>query len=222
MAIWVIITTSLINGKVEGRDYITRKTEYMTAIPKILQEFKGYNIVIVENQSILSKKVLNFLPHKTFLDEFNIPVLYTKTNEIKTINYGKKELLDILACIKHFNIQDEDFIVKITGRYMLSTNPISKFVQEVRLLSQTNYEAIVRYGSYLENPASIKFNGNCITGIIGLKSKYVKEIEFPDDDTFIEMKWAKKISTLDSATVCVLPVLGIWIRPAIEPTWFPV
>lgn len=216
MAIWVIITTCLLNEIVKGRDYKTRKVEYIVAIQKIIKQFQGYNIVIVENQSILEKRI-SIGPHITFLNKFNVPVLYTRNNQFITRNYGMKELLDIFACIQHFNIQDDDFIVKITGRYLLSDNP--NFLNEVKNLTKTNYDAIVRYGSYMDNPAPEK-SLHCVSGLIGLRCKYVKEIEVPNEETYVEEKWGKKIGSLDESKVCVLPVLGVFIRPEIKEYYF--
>jgi hypothetical protein len=217
MAIWIIITTSLINSTFQGRDYTSRKTEYIHGILKILEIFKGYNIVIVENHSLLERPILKFIPHKTFLDSFGVPVLYTRTNRIITRNYGMKELLDIQECIARFNIQPSDFIVKITGRYLLSDD--SQFVNEIKQISTTNYDAILRYGSFIETPPEGK-STNCVTGLIGLRCKYIKEIEIPDEDTYVEWKWAKKINELDDSRVKSLRWLGIYIRPSIQPTYF--
>lgn len=219
MTVWVIVTTSLIDGVGKGRDYDTRKKEYISGILKILKAFQGCQIVIVENNS-LTKKLLSFTSHTTFLDVFNAPVLYTRNNKFKTRNYGMKELLDVFDCIKKFNIQDDDFIVKITGRYMIDEN--SRFLHEVKQLSTTNYDAIVRYGSYQEHPPPLENNGNCVTGLIGLRCKYVKQIEIPDEDTYVEMKWAKAISNLEPSKICVLSELGIYIRPEMRPNYFSV
>jgi hypothetical protein len=165
---------------------------------------------------LLEGSRLNFLRHKTFLDDFGVPVMYTRTNKIQTRNYGMKELLDIFQCIRKHNIPDEDFIVKITGRYVLNNN--SNFVETVKKLSETNYDAIIRYGAYHVVPQDK--DENCITGLIGLRSKYVKQIEIPDEHTFVEMKWAKKISQLDDSKVCVLQELGIFIRPSGAENYF--
>jgi len=218
MVNWVIITTSLINSTVRGRDYETRKSEYITAIKKIIETFKDYKIVIVENNSLLKKFRVSVGLHKTFLDMFGVPVLYTRTNLIVTRNYGMKELLDIFECIRRFDIQDDDFIIKITGRYMLTDT--SDFVKQVKQLEETKYDAIIRYGSYMDIPAPIVKQQNCVSGLIGLRCKYVKQIEIPNEDTFVEENWAKRIASLDDEKVCVLQMLGVYIRPEIKTTYF--
>jgi hypothetical protein len=209
MAVWVIITTSLINyHNSNGRDFETRKKEYLLGITKIIERFKDCKIVIVENNSF-KQRSFKFGLKTTFLDNFGVPVLYTKTNIIETKNYGMKELLDIRHCISHFGIQDDDFIVKVTGRYIL--NDDCPFLEEVKKLEQTKFDAIIRYGAYYNLPE--KKDNNCISGLIGLRCKYVKEIEIPDEDTFVEWKWAKRIQELDDSKVCVLNLLGLFIRP---------
>lgn len=213
MAIWVIITASLIDSNIVGKDFKTRRNEYIFGITKILKHFQGCNIIIVENNSILAKPI-RIIKHKTFLDDFGVPVLYTRNNKYITRNYGMKELLDIFACINHFAIPDNDFIVKITGRYLLAEQ--SNFVNEIKRLQHN--DAIIRYGAYY-NPPQQK-DTNCITGLIGLRCKYVKQIEIPDEDTFVEEKWAKKISELDDSNVSVLNQLGIYIRPSGHEYYF--
>lgn len=213
MNTWVIITCSLINDLQPGRDYETRKAEYMTCIPNIMRLFKDCNIIIVENHSSIKPK--NIIKHMTFLDRYGT-VVYTKTNQIVTRNYGMKELLDIQYCISNFNIPDDDFIVKITGRYNPTDN--SEFLRQVKIIQWTKYDAIVRYGSF-EEPACSK-KPSCITGLIGLRCKYVKELEIPDEDTYVEDKWARKIMSLDDSKVCVLEHLGIFIRPCGSQVYF--
>jgi hypothetical protein len=107
--IYFIITTSLIK-----QDYEIRKQQYINGITTLKTLTKNINckLCIVENNG----------QRKTFLDDFGIDVLYTNNNEIKTNNKGIKELKDVWDCTNHFNIQDNDFIVKITGRYILQEN----------------------------------------------------------------------------------------------------
>jgi hypothetical protein len=210
MKIWVIITTSLIQ-----LDYEQRKKEYIGGITSILNKFKApkYNVVIVENTSKLENP-FNF-HHRTFLNNFKVPVLYTKNNILikKTKNYGIIEMIDVFNCINHFGIQDDDFIVKVTGRYVLDEN--SSFFNVVDNLENKPYTAILRFSQF-DEPLSLVKTNNCTTGIIGLKCKYIKQIEIPDLDdiqTSIEMKWAKVICKLDDSEICFLEKLGIYIKP---------
>jgi hypothetical protein len=95
----------------------------------------------------------------------------------------------------------------------------SVFIKEVKQLSQTKYDAIVRYGSYEQSPAP-EHSSHCVTGLIGLRCKYVKQIEIPDENTYVEEKWATQISSLEKSKVKVLPILGIYIRPEVKTYHF--
>jgi hypothetical protein len=212
MKIWIIITASLISLR-----YKERRNEYIAGIRSILSKFSDrnkYRIVIVENTSKLTNESAFF--NATFLNKFGVPVLYTKNNRLitRTANYGIIEMIDINACIDHFKIQDEDFIVKITGRYVVDTN--SEFFDVVDKLDKKPYSAILRFSQF-DEPISLVKTTNCTTGMIGLKCKYVKKIEIPnleDTKTAIEMKWAKVISELDDSEICIMTKLGLYIRPS--------
>ena len=218
MKIWIIITTSLI-----ATNYQERITEYINGITSFLQTFKDpkYKIVIVENHSKL-KNPISFY-HRTFLDQFKIPVLYTKNNSImkKTVNYGIPELLDIFDCIKHFNIQDDDFIIKATGRYII--NKDSPFFEVIDNLETKPYSAVVRFNQF-DNPPSLTKTNNCVSGMIGLKCKYVKQIELPGLEYSIEnaseMKWAKVINTIEDSEIFFIEKLGLSIKPMALWNWY--
>ena len=195
MTIYVVITTSLIEC-----DFNKRKDLYIKGITQIIQLFKdipNINIVIVENTSKTS----------SFLDSFGIPVLYTDTNKIVTNNKGIKEIKDVLKCIKHFNILDDDFLIKITGRYFVHDD--SKFVNIIKNFNVKPYDAILRYGYYTLSEIYMKKCYICVTGLIGMKVSYVKMIEIPDETTDLERKWAEIANTINYENLCILDTLGI-------------
>ena len=219
MTVFIIITTSLIYGDQKiKRDYNTRRNEYMIGITTILERCKGkpYRLVIVENSSLLNRTPPFLSKHRTFLEDFGIPVYYTRNNMYLTKNYGTKELMDIKYVIEQFGIQDNDFIVKITGRYIL--NKDCHFFDIVDKLYQNPYSAIVRFGAYT-NYEKERGKDNCVTGLIGLKCKYLKELYLPEESKFIEQVWAEKIASLPEEEVYTLDKLGIYIRPANLPNY---
>jgi len=198
MTLYIIITICLID-----EFYEIRKQQYIRGINSVIDVCKNnanYKIILVENNGA----------RDTFLNTFDLPILYTRNNKINTGNKGIKELQDVLDCIKYFNIDDNDFIVKITGRYYLDND--SPFFNVVNNLQTNNYECVIRYGSYI-NPVSFKC-ADCITGLIGLLCKYVKKIEMPNNNECVEWKWAKTSLTVDNDKVCLLDKLGIYIAPA--------
>jgi hypothetical protein len=213
MKTWIIITTSLI-----GSTYNIRKREYIVGIQKVIEKFKDkskYNIVIVESNSKIHSKAISII-HKTFLDLFGVPILYTKNNLLlsKTQNYGIVEMLDIFDCINHFKIPDDDFIVKITGRYILEDN--CPFFDIVDNLDKTPYSAVLRFGQ-IDEPFVMEKYHTCTTGLIGLMCKHVKKIQIPQLEGFvsIEIKWAEVICKLDYSEICILKDLGLMLRPRI-------
>ena len=86
-------------------------------------------------------------------------VYYTENNFKQTGNKGLKELHDILDCIDKYNINDSDFIVKMTGRYILDDN--SEFINIIKNIHNTNYDCVIKYGPY-NNPVNYKMD-DCIT-----------------------------------------------------------
>lgn len=133
---------------------------------------------------------------------------------LNTQNKGVKELKDILDCITHFEIKDTDFIVKMTGRYVL--NDDSEFMNVIK---DTSCDCVIKYGSYLK-PLDYKVN-DCITGLIGMRCEYVKKIEFPVGLDCLEWSWAKATDFIDDKKIHIVDKLGISICPGCD-TYFDV
>ena len=161
--IYFIITTCLIQTKFTDAD--KRKQQYkksLEILKKLLDDKKNIKIIIVENTG---KK------HKTFLNNYGFDVYYTENNyKYKTQNKGVKELKDVWDCIEKYKIKDEDLVVKMTGRYILNEN--SEFISEI--INYNNQDCILRYGSFFK-PVNERVT-DCITGLIGMKAKYIKNI----------------------------------------------
>ena len=197
--IYCIITTSLIK---EG--YEIREQQYLKGIQMLIDKCNNTNIkiIIVENNGLSS----------SFLDNFGVDVNYTDTNTIPTTNYGIKEIYDVLNCIEKYNIKDDDYVIKMTGRYYLSEN--SPFFDEISKLDKTNYEVIIKYGWWLDNKR-IKHE-HCFTGLICMKAKYIKQIEIPnlnDTTICIEWRWAKVTIPIEDSKICALDKLGQYMCP---------
>lgn len=194
--IYIIITCCLLD-----KDNIIRQMQYTQAISTIQYFCKNNDnikIVLVENTG----------KESSFLDNFNIPVLYTTSNSIETSNIGIKELNDINLCIRHFNIKDDDFIVKMTGRYIIK-NPCP-FLDKLNDIDKL--DCIIRYGSYLEPACSYK-KPDCITGLIGMRCKNVKNIITPTENECVEWLWAKESMSISEEKICILSELGVYIAP---------
>jgi hypothetical protein len=194
--IYVVITASLLESNWEER-YQQYQKGIQQAI-RLFQDIPHVKLLIVENTG----------KTKSFLDDFGIPVLYTNTNQdIITPNKGIKELTDVFKAIEHYQMKDDDFLIKLTGRYFLHDN--SPFVDRIRQFSSTPCEVVLRYGGYnLPQIYREKFY-SCITGIIGMRVKWVKTIPIPDEITCVEWKWAEVANQIPYEFLCILDYLGI-------------
>jgi hypothetical protein len=204
--IYFIITTSIFNN------CSIREGQYIKGINKLKQiiqdlNFDNYKIIIVENNG----------KRDTFLNMLDCELYYTENNFIKTNNKGVKELQDILDCIDKYNINDTDFIVKMTGRYILDDN--SEFMNIIKNLHNTNYNCVIKYGPYFK-PVNYKTN-DCITGLIGMTCLYIKQIEKPRGFESVEWKWAKVTKLIEDTKICLVNNLGIDICPG-SNTYFKV
>jgi len=183
---YVIITTNV--GTTD-----LRKQQYERGITSIKREMKGVKLIIIENDGNRYME--------RYRDE-TCEIYYTKNNEMKT-NKGNKEIKDIQDCIKEYKINDEEFIIKITGRYIIEKG--SKFLQEIN----KGYECVIMYGSYMQPNRNNE--EDCVTGLIGMKAKYIKEIKYTENEGCIEWSWAKTSQKIKNK--CVLDELGINMCP---------
>lgn len=196
--IYFIVTTSLFSK------CFTRKTQYIFGINKLKQvirylNIENYKIIIIENNGNTN----------TFLNTLQCVNYYTTNNFLKTKNKGYKELKDILDCIDKFNINDTDFIVKMTGRYILNYN--SEFMNVIKNIHNTKYDCVIKYGSYVK-PVNYKI-ADCLTGLIGMSCGYIKKIEKPKENECIEWKWGKVTNLIDDEKIYIVKKLGINICP---------
>ena len=191
-----------------GKEATIREDQYRKGITTLYNQIKkyeieSYRIIIVENNGFRS----------TYLDELskeiNATVFYTKNNQLATNNRGYKELQDILDVISLFPVLDNDFVVKMTGRYWLDDN--CSFLEKCKNIDDNPVDAILRYCSFMD--LSNETPDDCITGLIGMRSSYIKKIEKPKEDECVEWKWAKVTQEIPENRIIKMPQLGIWICP---------
>lgn len=204
--IYFLVTTSLYNN------CQIRRKQYVHAIQKLQK--------IIETLSITDSKIIvieNNGNRHTFLNDLGCDVFYTKNNFLKTKNKGIKELQDIKDCIVEYDIKNDDFIVKMTGRYILMDD--SEFMQVLQRRNELDIDCIIKYGSYMK-PVDYQVK-DCITGLIGMKCEFVKEIEQPMGNKPVEWKWAAKTYDIDKSRIYNVKKLGIHICPGCN-TYFQV
>jgi len=109
----VICTAALID-----QQYEERKKEYVQSLNTLA--FYGYIPYIVES----CNKQGN-----SFLDSYSPHVLYTRTNNTALRNKGVNEALSIVAACTHLPFEDDDIVIKLTGRYQLNSDALFKVIQ---------------------------------------------------------------------------------------------
>ena len=90
-------------------------------------------------------------------------------------------------------------------------NECCEFMDIIKNIHNTEYECVIKYGSYLK-PLDCKMD-DCITGLIGMKCKYIKQIEKPNENECVELKWGKVTNLIDSEKIYLVNKLGIDICP---------
>jgi hypothetical protein len=196
--IFILITVCLIK-----QDYEIRKQQYINGISKAkeyLSKIPDIKICIIENNG----------KRETFLDMFDIEVLYTNNNSLHTNNKGIKELQDVKDAIDYFKIQESDFIVKLTGRYILQEN--SEFLQQLTKFNPDKTDCIIRFGTLQQYNTCHKV-AMCASFLIGMKCKYVKQIGVPAENESVERRWAIATFSIDLSRIVCMEKLGILVCP---------
>ena len=193
--IYFILTASINNI-----DDPIRKEQYINGIQSLVKStanIKNRKIIVVENNG----------KRPTYLDGMGVDVYYTSNNTLG-LEKGTTELTDILNCIEHYKISDDDFIVKMTARYKV--NDKSPFMDAVSVL-HNQVDCILRYGNAWAGLDSTN-KKDCITGLIGMRCKHVKRIK--KNVVPIEEAWATESRTINPSRVIALDKLGVFICPA--------
>jgi len=179
-----------------------RIKEYAICIETILnisRHIPNSKVILIENNG----------QRNTFLNLYKgCELFYTNNNTMNTKNKGIKELKDINDCIQYYNICDDDFIVKLSGRYKIMD--ASPFIDKIPYLTE-NIDCIIRYGSF-NSPSDTRVK-DCITGLIGMRCKYIKQIEEPHENDPIEWKWAWVTYQIPEERILAMISLGLYMRP---------
>jgi hypothetical protein len=160
--IYIIITTC-INNKIGNNTNInSRNNRYVECISQLLTLIENDNDIkpiIVENCGL----------RNTYLNNFNCDVLYTNNNSLYFIHKGFNELLDMKEVINKYNINDDDIIIKLTGRYKLLNNDF------INLVKNNNKDAYVKFF----NVCTKEFiHYNSVLGLFAIKCKYLKKFNY--------------------------------------------
>lgn len=172
-----IIVTTCINNRIGIKDFNHRKQLYMDCINNLLNLTKNMNVkvILVENNN----------NKHTYLNDLGQEILYTNNNKINNVHKGFIELQDIKQVINHYHIQDDDIIIKLTGRYMLLDD---KFINLV-LSNYTNFDVFIKFF----NVCTLKYMSNdCVLGLFAVKCVHLKKYEYKNIKS-PEVEWAEYI-----------------------------
>jgi len=97
---------------------------------------------------------------RSFFDSYTQHVLYANTNNLRLINKGVNEATAMMAALDHFAFDDEDMIIKLTGRYFLDSN---KFLTTVE--DHPDVDVFLKY----------VWTGSVFTGCYAMRCKNMKE-----------------------------------------------
>lgn len=163
MMIYIIITTS-INNREGVKNDIHRQNRYIESITQLLQLIKDdvhIKPIIVENNGL----------RNTYLNKLKCDICYTNNNIDFGHHKGYNELLDIKEVIRQYDIQDDDIIIKLTGRYkLLNLNFINMVKNNIH-----NYDAFVKFFNVCTK--QYMFN-DCVLGLFSIKCKFLKEFNY--------------------------------------------
>jgi hypothetical protein len=161
--IYIIITTSIINKEgVKNEDH--RKNRYTECIQQLLG--------LVENDPLIKPIIVeNNGQRQTFLDDFKCDVFYTDNNKKDFKHKGGNELLDIKDVINNYNIQDDDVIIKLTGRYKLLT---MNFLESVKIRND-NIDAFIKFFNVCTKEYMFD---DCVLGLFAIRCKYLKNFTY--------------------------------------------
>lgn len=148
--IYVIHTAALIQP-----NYEIRKDEYITSLYRT--EEYGYKPYVFEACHPQSP---------SFFEDYTNLVCYTRVNDYSLRNKGVNEAKSLVEGFKFFQFQDDDMIIKLTGRYWFYS---PEFLQIVE-----NHPEVDAFGRF--TPEHDPARKHMITGCFAMRYKLFKEM----------------------------------------------
>ena len=153
----------------------------------------------------------------TPLDSLGVRVVYTSSSlcsdSAAHSNVGYRELLDVRAALAAVKAQADDFVVKLTGRYVVRlASPFFEVV--IRQALSRKVDAVARFGSFMTPLAADQVTDDCVTGLVGATAAVVMSVTLPTggDLDCVEWHWARAMRALPRERVSALGLLGVGIR----------
>lgn len=203
--IHLLISTCVMAG---DRD---RRSIYLHRISHAFNEFKkvipDIRVVVLNNCGEQNADYL-FL-----LEDDDLMLFHTVNQFAPTNNKGWKELKDVQDYIHFYRVPDNDFIIKLTGRYLIEQD--SLFLKKLKEEWTPETECMIRLGDYHDhNIKSIHLGDDidCLSGLIGFKCKHLKDMPLPYEEyQAVEWIMAEASINIDSSKKIILSDLGIHI-----------
>lgn len=157
----ILYTSALIPYKFEER-----KEEYIKCL-QILDSF-GYK----DKTYIAESGPYNSF---SFFDKYCDHVLYANTNDITLRNKGVNEVKATLAAFKYFNFDENDMLMKLTGRYFFNND---HFLSLVENNPDVDAWFAPRYPGkqHAFRPEIGRFPCGITTGCMAIRAKYYKKM----------------------------------------------
>ena len=199
--IYLIITTCIYNKYGILDEYI-RKSRYIECIRSTLEHLPNHIVpIIVENSCDTRSSTFT----GSYLDEFSerCSILYTRSNIVlETQHKGVNELYDIHEAIRTYNIQDDDMIIKLTGRYQpLNGEFFRRVVDQI-----DQYDAFVKFF----NVCTREFMyDDCALGLLAIRCEYWRNFLYLCERS-PEVEIATMVrKRIDQSRICELETLHL-------------
>ena len=145
----IVCTSALI-----PLNYEMRKEEYITTF-KMLREY-GYEPYVFEACHPVSPSSEEYCNH----------VFYSNVNDSQLKNKGVNEATSMMEGFKHYHFDDNDMIVKLTGRYRLHNCDFLQLIED-----HPEVDAFVKCDPDYPKPL-----GRVLTGAYAIRYKFFKEM----------------------------------------------
>lgn len=201
--IHLLISTCVMGGGIDRRYvYLQRISHAFNQFRKVVPDIK---VVVLNN---CGQQNADYL---LLLEDDDLKIFHTTNQFTATNNKGWKELKDVKDYIDYYNVADDDFIIKLTGRYLIEEN--SMFLTALKDEWTSDTECIIRLGGF--NDHNIKYirvgdDIDCLSGLIGFKCKYFKDMPLPCEEyQAVEWIMAEASINIDESKKIILSDLGI-------------
>lgn len=181
-----------------------------TYIHRISHAFNEFRRVVPDIQVVVLNNCGEENAHYLkLLESDDLKLFHTTNHFTRTANKGWKELKDVKDYIDHYDIPDDDFIIKLTGRYLIESS--SPFLKALREEWTPEIKCMIRLGNYEEyGIESFEFGDeiDCLSGLIGFSCKYLKDMPLPCED-YQAVEWIMAEASIGIKEKIILQDLGM-------------